>query len=120
MMRQKSVSQILNINVHEFEERKVRFDQSKCKKPLWSDNFGLVTKTAVVDDWPETAETPDKRKLNQLGPHKSAEDVKPEQILPRVLKNSIQNRGQPMNTEAVHDLEQTIHVHSKAGNIITA
>lgn len=116
MMRQKSVSQILNINVHEFEERKVRFDQSKCKKPLWSDNFGLVTKTAVVDDWPETSEAPDKRKLNTLGPHKSAEAVIPEPILPWVLKNSINNRGQPLNSEAVQDLEETIQVHSKAGN----
>jgi len=116
MMRQKSVSNILNINVHEFEERKVTFDPSQCKKPLWSDNFGLVTKTAVVDDWPEALEV-DKRKLDQLGPHKSAETVIPDPLLPRALKKSIKSRGETLNTKAVEGLEKTIYDYSKAGSV---
>ena len=75
--RQKSVCNILNINIQEFDDRRIAFDASRLvylsindrltpndlkwpyqwlpfrlKHPLLFDNFGVTTKTAMTDDWP--------------------------------------------------------------------
>jgi class 3 adenylate cyclase len=52
--RQKSVCNILNINIQEFDARRIAFDASRLKHPLLFDNFGVITKTAMTDDWPDS------------------------------------------------------------------
>ena len=115
--RQKNVCSILNLNVNEFDERRVDYDLSHSKKPLWTDNSGLVTKTSVVDDMPDMHQV--EKKAVILGSHMEAPQIKLDastKISP-VLQKSLENRGKLMSKEDVSDLEESLATHYVVGSV---
>lgn len=40
-------------NFNEFAQTKILYRYFRLKHPLFFDNFGVITKTAMTDDWPE-------------------------------------------------------------------
>jgi class 3 adenylate cyclase/tetratricopeptide (TPR) repeat protein len=130
--RQKSVCNILNINIQEFEPRKVSFDASKLKFQLLLDDYGLPTKMAVVDDWPCGQEAigklRSKQRINQQNVENaektSRASVDPQakkycaKHLPADLNKSIVNRGTLMESDYTARLANIIDCCESQGKNI--
>lgn len=115
--RQKNVCSILNLNVNEFDERRVNYDLAHSKKPLFTNNSGLVTKTSVVDDMPEVYQV--EKRATVLGSHMEAQRIKLDGStkVPSAIQNSLQNRGKLMSKGDVEYLEQSLIEHYNVGSV---
>lgn len=109
--RQKSVCNILNINIQEFDDRRVAFDASRLKHPLLFDNFGVITKTAMTDDWPETSHTGYKeiRGLYKKRPKPDKEQCSSGKFsISGNLKNALDQCGSGLSDNFVEELQTVL------------
>ena len=123
--RQKSVCNILNINIQEFEPRKVSFDASKLKFQLLLDDYGLPTKMAVVDDWPcgkEALKCVESSEGNKSESTSKSIDMATRKTtakgLPRGLKKSMIKEVKPMANNYTAALENIIDCCESQGKNI--
>lgn len=108
VQRQKSVCNILNINIQEFEPRRVSYDPSKLKNQLLLNNNGIITTRAVIDDWTDH----DEKRASVRNPMDMAqlkETVKASstslKTLGRSLQKSIAAREHYKNDEYLKQME---------------